>query len=451
MPNTQCCVPLCSNRGGHMFPKDEDLRRKWMVAVRRTKCMEAKLRKGSVPSQFAWTKARSAAAQARENRASNREAQKASRKVLAEPDDGYTNIIIDGSLDDCYTEEEKEPDPAAYETVEALPETSAPSTETSRPPTAVYQPVVVVVQAPPNTTLFTAQRFKNDDEGMKYFTGLETYEKFMMVLQTLGPAAHDLKYLYGNVIAIISVEDQFLLTLMKLRRHKPNFELSRDFDISKADVYNIIVTWIQFMYLQWKEVPVWQSRDLVRFFSPTDFKAKFPSTRLIVDWTEFFVKKSKVPSTQQCTFSTYKNGNTMKVLVGSTPGGLISYVSPAYGGSTSDRQIVERSFLPQDCDPKDSIMADKGFNVQDIFAPYDVTVNIPTFFKKKNRLQSETVLKDRKIASKRVHIERLIGLAKSYKILKEPMLKWETQMSTQISFVVFMLCNFRNCIVPKHA
>jgi hypothetical protein len=30
-----------------------------------------------------------------------------------------------------------------------------------------------------------------------------------------------------------------------------------------------------------------------------------------------------------------------------------------------------------------SIMADKGFNVQDLFAPYDVTINIPTFFGKK--------------------------------------------------------------------
>ena len=35
------------------------------------------------------------------------------------------------------------------------------------------------------------------------------------------------------------------------------------------------------------------------------------------------------------------------------------------------------------CDKGDSIMADKGFNVQDLFAPYDVTINIPTFFRKK--------------------------------------------------------------------
>jgi len=62
-------------------------------------------------------------------------------------------------------------------------------------------------------------------------------------------------------------------------------------------------------------------------------------------------------------------------LVGVTPGGQVSYVSPAYGGSTSNHQIVERSDLIRICNPTDSIMADKGFDVQDIFAALDVTIN----------------------------------------------------------------------------
>ena len=61
-------------------------------------------------------------------------------------------------------------------------------------------------------------------------------------------------------------------------------------------------------------------------------------------------------------------------------------------------------------------MSDKGFNVQDLFAPKHVKVNIPTFFKKK--IGCHTVLRDRNISSKRVHIERLIGLEKSLKILQ---------------------------------
>ncbi|ELU12237.1 hypothetical protein CAPTEDRAFT_114671, partial [Capitella teleta] len=70
---------------------------------------------------------------------------------------------------------------------------------------------------------------------------------------------------------------------------------------------------------------------------------------------------------QQSTFSTYKNRNTAKALVGITQGGMVSFVSAAYGGSISDRQIVERSSLVRKCDCADKIMADKGFNVQDMF------------------------------------------------------------------------------------
>ena len=51
-------------------------------------------------------------------------------------------------------------------------------------------------------------------------------------------------------------------------------------------------------------------------------------------------------------------------------------------------------------EPGDSVMADKGFNVQDLFEARDVVVNIPTFFRKKNRLSGAAVCKDRKIASK---------------------------------------------------
>jgi hypothetical protein len=48
-------------------------------------------------------------------------------------------------------------------------------------------------------------------------------------------------------------------------------------------------------------------------------------------------------------------------------------------------------------------------------------INTPTFFKKKNRMSCATVIEDRKISSKHMHIERIIGLAKTFKILTEPM------------------------------
>ncbi len=260
--------------------------------------------------------------------------------------------------------------------------------------------------------LYSASRL--DDTTLHFYTGMETYRKFKMVLNTLGPGQDHLVYYY-EIEPPISVEDQFLLTLIKLRTHPCNKELGYlGGGITEKQVCNIFITWINFMCLQWSEIDTWPSRELVEYFCPTDFHSKYPKTRIIVDGTEFPIVKPKQPVAQQSTFSTYKNRNTMKVLVGASPGGLVSFVSQAFAGSTSDRQIVERTGLPKMCDPGDEVMADKGFNVEDLFIPYQVSVNMPTFFKKKNRMSNVTVLRDRKIASKRVHIERIIGLAKTY-------------------------------------
>lgn len=303
------------------------------------------------------------------------------------------------------------------------------------------------VSQPPVFSLF--ENYQDDRRAINFYTGLANTNLFKTVFHSLGHAAFNLKYV--NATPTLSVIDQFFLTLIKLKQYKTNYELSIMFKISESEVYNIFVTWIRFMALQWREINIWPQRDVISFFMPSDFKRKFPSTRVVIDGTECPVQKPTAPLAQQSTFSHYKNRNTAKVLVGVTPCGMVSYVSEAYGGSTSDRQIVERSRLTRLCEPGDSIMADKGFNVQDIFAPLDVSINIPTFFKKKNKMSGASVLRDRKISSKRVHVERVIGLGKTYKILQNSMKHTEVILASDIIFVCFMLVNFRKCIVPTSA
>ena len=298
--------------------------------------------------------------------------------------------------------------------------------------------------------IFSAKRFEDDAAGLHFYTGLGTYETFVGVLGTLVPKAHELIYYHG-ITPSLSIEDQFFISLMKLRQHPTNFEMSRLFEISENTVTNIFVTWINFMFCKWEERNWWPSSNVIKFYAPTDFNLKFPTTRVIVDGTECPIKKPMEPTAQQATFSSYKNKNTIKVLVGVSPGGLVTYLSPAYGGSATDRQICERSNLTTMCQPGDSIMADKGFNVQDLFESAMITINIPTFFHKKNRMSGATVLKDRKIASKRVHVERIIGLAKTYKIIQQPMNNTESALATQIVTVCFRLCAWRLSIVPKDA
>ncbi|XP_044577585.1 uncharacterized protein LOC123260520 [Cotesia glomerata] len=287
------------------------------------------------------------------------------------------------------------------------------------------------------------------DDVIHYYTGLGTYAKFQFVYRTLNDYVQHIKYVKGQVNCV-EPEDMFLLTLMKLRRNIPDFGLSFYFGISEAVVRNIFSTWIHYIYQLWSLLDTWPSREVVDFYMPEGFKKFYPSTRVIVDATEMPIDKPSNPIAQQATFSTYKNKNTVKVLVGGTPDGILCYHSAAYGGSTSDRQIVERSNLIQKCQKGDSIMADRGFNVQDIFESQGVTINIPHFLKGK-QLPSVTVLSDRKLASKRVHIERLIGLTKTYKILREPLNPSYTRLATKIFSICLMLCNFRESVVSSIA
>ena len=67
------------------------------------------------------------------------------------------------------------------------------------------------------------------------------------------------------------------------------------------------------------------------------------------------------------------------------------------------------------------------------------------FLKKGNRMSGKTVQRDRKISSKFVHIEQVIGLAKSFKILTLASNRTEAKLVSDISFVVVQ---FQKSIIP---
>lgn len=293
--------------------------------------------------------------------------------------------------------------------------------------------------------IYTTQDFT--DDMFLHFTGLESYEKFLLVLNCLG-YNHSLKY-YSDVTPTISVEDQFLLTLMKLRTHKSNQELGILFKQSTKQVNSIFITWVNFMYRQLKRLKMWPSRQLVQFHTLPGFRSKFPPTRCILGVVEFPIRKPPQPEIHQATFSVDKKRNFMKVLVGASPGGLVTYVSPAYGWATTVRQIVERSDLPQKCDPGDGIVTETDFGIEDLFTPYKVSVNVPESDNRKRKLNGNGLKKER-LSSPWSVIARIIKQAKSYKILCEPMTGVETALASRIAFVIFTLGNFHKSCAPDN-
>ena len=96
-------------------------------------------------------------------------------------------------------------------------------------------------------------------------------------------------------------------------------------------------------------------------------------------------------------------------------------------------------------------MADRGIMVQDLFANENVVVNTPTMLKGISQLEPEDIVRDRRVASKRIHVERVIGLSKRFKILRNELPNSKLPLANRIVFVCFALTNFKNVIVDKFA
>ena len=111
-------------------------------------------------------------------------------------------------------------------------------------------------------------------------------------------------------------------------------------------------------------------------------------------------------------FSTYKNHTTLKGLIGISPSGAVTFVSQLYNGSISDREIVYCSgFLDLPFNEGDSVMAEKGFTVEDLLA-LGVKLNIPPFLCSSIQMPTKEVVWTQEIASLRIHVERVINKIK---------------------------------------
>lgn len=59
----------------------------------------------------------------------------------------------------------------------------------------------------------------NDEKIIAFYSGLDSFNKFILVFNTLCPKAYFLSYKSSQILGL-SVEHQFMLTLMKLMRNK---------------------------------------------------------------------------------------------------------------------------------------------------------------------------------------------------------------------------------------
>ena len=130
---------------------------------------------------------------------------------------------------------------------------------------------------------------------------------------------------------------------------------------------------------------------------PRAFKIKYPSTRVIINATEIYIEKPNIPELQQLTFSSYKNHNTYKDLIGISPSGAVVFVSDLYPGCISDKELTRRSGLFDLLDRDDSVMADRGFDIEEDLSLLGVRLNIPPFLRGKEQLSAQELVETRRI------------------------------------------------------
>ena len=487
MPNHTCCVPGCNNRHTktkekgikyYKFPQDKTVRRLWLTRISRERtftvtantriCSEhfeggKKDDKNSLPSIFPW-----------KNPPTKKPGRLLPSKRVAispTPTPTIKRLSVDPvvQLTDLNTSVGSETSIVQSIAFQCSPDVAemAVQCESERMlvPTLVdqierleAQCASLQAQLISHTCTFCIDRFAENDHDVAYYTGFPTYDMLMIFWRYLGEKVNHLTHWRGKETNLKGMPssvldrklkplDEFLLCLMRLRLGLQIKDLAFRFNISPASVSRIFTTWINFLYLEFKAIDFQPSREQVDRDMLVCFKWKYPSTRLILDASEIHIETPSSLEMQSNTWSSYKNTNTLKCLIGITPTGYISFVSSLYCGNISDKRLTIESGVLDTLQPGDGLMADRGFDIGDDCASRNIHLNIPPFRYGRGQLSASEVIQTRRIASLRIHVERAIGQIKRYRILDSCIPISMCVTLNQVFYVCCMLTKFQPPLV----
>ena len=138
---------------------------------------------------------------------------------------------------------------------------------------------------------------------------------------------------------------------------------------------------------------------------PPVFK-HFKNVRCVIDCTEFFCHVPRNYRHQGNVFSANKHYTTLKALIAVAPNGTAIFISDLFEGSTDDVTITEKSGFLDHIEPGDLILADKGFEIEELLLCKGAHSKLPAKLNGRAKLTKGEELETRRIAKARIHIER---------------------------------------------
>ncbi|XP_057310068.1 uncharacterized protein LOC130648066 [Hydractinia symbiolongicarpus] len=250
------------------------------------------------------------------------------------------------------------------------------------------------------------------------------------------------------IIQRLGYENHLMIVLMKIKLGLMNRDLSLRFGISEGNISKIFRTWIQPLALLLRNFIVWPDKDAMRSNLPSSFKS-FKNCISIIDCTEIFIERPINLTARAQTYSNYKNHNTIKYLIEITPTGTVSFLSAGWGGRASDKTITINSGFLDLVTHGDCVLADRGFLVEEELATRGAVLRIPAFTRGKKQLTARDVDISRQIAHVRIHVERVIGRLKKFKILSSIIPITQVDLTDEIMISVCGLVNLNPSVVTK--
>jgi hypothetical protein len=297
---------------------------------------------------------------------------------------------------------------------------------------------------------------KSSCETFHFFTGF-TLDQFNVLFTSLGDDVNNLNF-WGAESGVVQrskkviPECQLVVTLWRLRRGLYLQELAYHFGLNRHTVGKIFPTWIVFLCKKFSSL-----RD--KMFVPRSCHSPLPSSfqnsllrnvRIVIDCTEIFTESAENYKQQGNLYSSYKSHSTAKLLIGVAPSGACMFVSNAFEGCISDKEIVKQSGFLDKLEKGDAVLADRGFTIFDECAEKEATLIIPPFLRtdpktKERKLSREETVQTKLIARARIHVERFNERLKNFKILASPI---PIALFPLLSQIVFVLCCFVNFDEP---
>ena len=123
---------------------------------------------------------------------------------------------------------------------------------------------------------FRLKNIGDDDNNVRFYTGFATLSALMVCYNFLGEAVNKLNYWASNSCAVEPQTksrkgrkrirpplEEFFLVLVRLRLGLLEQDIAYRVGISQSTVSQIFITWINLLYLQFKQIPIWPPKALI--------------------------------------------------------------------------------------------------------------------------------------------------------------------------------------------